>query len=43
MATLATFATALILASTGHGEAAIAALATGGAASAVQITIHVRR
>lgn len=37
--TLASLATALIFAFTGHDEAAIAALA---AAGAVQITIHVR-
>ncbi|MEU3901789.1 hypothetical protein [Streptomyces sp. NPDC045251] len=41
--TLAPLATALVLAFTGHGEAAIAALAAAGAASAVQITIHIRR
>ncbi|MFC8201747.1 hypothetical protein ACFUTV_41170 [Streptomyces sp. NPDC057298] len=41
--TLATLATVLVLALTGHGPAAVAAVAVGAAAGGVQITVHIRR
>ena len=41
--TLATLATVLVLALTGHGPAAAAAAAVGAAAGGVQITVHIRR
>ncbi len=41
--TLATLASVLALAFTGHSAAAIAVVAAGGAASGIQITVHIRR
>ncbi|MGW9594681.1 hypothetical protein ACWHLZ_30805 [Streptomyces chartreusis] len=43
LTTLATLATVLGLAFAGHTEAAVAVAVAGGAAGAVQITVHVRR